>query len=324
MSVRIAGRALFLPFMMLCVFAVPSAKTDAASEDAALATAQAYERLGDLAKAEEQFVAAAQSADSTLREVALQGLRRVRQRARHASDVAALVLAGEYEKQHRWEQARDEYANVMKTATGSTLAEAIAGMRRTHAHEPFWTTADVDALLLWLGKAAALLLVLFWAARALMFGRMSRRSVRVFPFLAGDDASKEMTFWVAYARASLRTTSWTPGLMLVRSGVLPLIDLPGLPSDLPEIEDLAFGELKIPLKNLLGALARPRVRVSGGWVAGAAGGRVYAEIEQRRWVGYSLHSTVRRAIAAGAPAQRELELFGYDVIIRADNAHGSG
>lgn len=166
--------------------------------------------------------------------------------------------------------------------------------------------------------------MIWWFVRLIGSIWTTRRSIKVFPFLAqSDEASKEIVFWLAHARASLRSATPTPGAVLMVSYSLPYVDLPGLPSDVPEIEDPSLGETKLPLKDLLTALGRPRVRISGGWTTGAAGGSAYAEIERRRrWHGCAVHSIVSHPLGHGAAQASDLEHFSCDVLIRAAKAHG--
>lgn len=327
MTIRLA-----YPFSCVLVIAFSATEMQAqtsppADTISALQIAELYENLGEFVKAEEQFVASAQTLDPKLRQLALEGIRRVRGRLRQVNGIAALAAAKEYELLHRWEQARDEYASAAKAATGNVLEDAIAGMRR--ADRQLWrkrAAALFDAALLWLGRSLAVLLLVFWLPRTCWSMWTGRRSIKIYPFLAhNDDAARRVAFWLAHARASLRAERTRPSdadLLVAWSSSLPYIDMPDLPSDIIEVGDLELGETKLPLKDLVTALNRPKVRVSGGWTCATIGGQAYAEIEQRGWFRYSVHSTVMRQLATAEAAQAsDLEVFGYDVLIHAVDAH---
>jgi hypothetical protein len=49
----------------------------------------------------------------------------------------------------------------------------------------------------------------------------------------------------------------------------------------------------------------------------------YAEIERRGWWVYRFHSRLTRPIRIAPNEAADLELFGYDVVIHAIDAHGS-
>ena len=303
----------------------PAKTSDWTAEESALQSGELYEKLGEFSKAEQQFLAAAKATDPKLRTLALEGVKRTAERAQQARESGALVVADEYERRERWERARDAYADVVKTATGANLKRATDGMRRMQ-DRLLWEdrASSFDTGVLWLGRILAAGLVVWWLARSTRSIWTTRRSVKVFPFVAQkDEASKEIVFWLAYVRAKLRSATPTPGALLMVSYSLPYMDLPGLPSDVPEIDDPTLGETKVPLKDFLNALGRPLVRISGGWTSGTAGGRAYAEIERRRlWHGYAVRGNVSRAIAQGPTQASDLELFSYDVLIRAAQAHG--
>ena len=271
-------------------------------------------------------MAAAKTSDPKLRALALDGVKRVVELAQKDRELNALAVAGEYERQQRWGPARDEYASVAKTATGALLTRAIDGMQRMHARLGWQDrAATFDGGLVWLGRILGTFVMIWWLFRLARSIWTTRRSIKVFPFVGqSDQAAKEIVFWLAYVRASLRSAAPTSGAVLMSSWNLPLIDLPGLEtSTVPQVEDPTLGGAKIPLKDLLSALGRARVRISGGLTSGTAGGRAYAEIERRRWNGYAVHATVTQPLSAGASQASDLELFSYDVLIRATEAHGT-
>jgi hypothetical protein len=286
-----------------------------------------YEKLGEFAKAEDQFVIATRSSDAKLRESALEGLRRVREKSRREADETALATAKEYEQLGRWEQARNEYAAAVKGTIGAARQAAIDGLRRVDA-ELWWdrARAATDSWLAWLGKGiaggAAVLLFVLWLPTAWSWIRTSRASIKVFPFIApNDEAGKEILFWLAYARSKLRAQPAPPpgAVLMVAASSLPYIDLPDLPPAVTEVANLDFGVSKVGLRDALQVVALPKTRVSGGWVGGAGGG-AYAELERRHWLKYRFHSRVSRSVTVATQAA-DLELFGYDVLIHVIEAH---
>jgi hypothetical protein len=294
------------------------------AEDSALQSGELYEVLRDYSKAEEQFLAAAKSTDFALRARAFEGLKRVAEHAQQFRESRALFVADEYARQEEWERARDAYGDVANTASEASLTRAIDGMRRMHERLRWENrAATFDTTALWLGRVAAVGLVVWWLGRLGRSIRNARRSIRVFPFIGQqDETAQEILFWFAYVRAKWRAAAPTPGAVLMVSYTLPYVDLPGLPSDVPEIGELTVGETTLPLKDLLSTWGRPLVRVSGGWTTGTPSGRVYAEIERRRrWHGYIVRTSVGRSVTPGAAQASDLELFSYDVLIRAVQAH---
>jgi tetratricopeptide (TPR) repeat protein len=295
-----------------------------AEEEAALRIATVYEDLGEFAKSEEQYVIVARASEPRLRDAGLQGLRRVRERLRRDADNTALATGQEYERLGRWEQARDEYAAAIKAMTEPGRKAAIDGFRKAD-QALFWERSKTsgDSLLLWLGKGVAALLFVLWLPTVIAWIKTSRASVKVFPFIAAnDEAGNEILFWLAYARSTLRARPKPPpgAVLMVAASSLPYIELPHLPAQVTEIANLEFGAAKIGLKDALQVIALPKTRISGGWTHGAAGS-AYAELERRHWLEYRFHSRVLRTIHDGNRAS-DLELFGYDVLIKAIEAHG--
>lgn len=304
--------------------AAPVQRPAAAAEEAALRIATVYEELGEFAKSEEQYVIVARASESKLRDAGLEGLRRVRVRLRRDADNTALATAQEYERLGRWEQARDEYAAAIKAMTEPSRKAAIEGLRKAD-RALSWErmNASTDSILLWLGKGVAALLFVLWLPTVVVWIRTTRASVKVFPFIAAnEEAAKEILFWLAHARSTLRARPKPPpgAVLMVAASSLPYIDLPHLPAQVAEIANLEFGAGKIGLKDALEVVARPQTRISGGWVGGPAGS-AYAELERRHWLEYRFHSRVLRTIHDGNRAA-DLELFGYDVLIKAVEAHG--
>jgi hypothetical protein len=298
-----------------------------ADPQAAFETAGAFEIVGEFAKAEEQFVAAARSPDPKLRASALLGLQRVRSALRSATDTSVLSAAREYERLERWQQARDEYSTAMKSVSPESRQAAVDGFRKADSQlSADRLGGEIDSFLLWLGRLAAVALLLLWGPRAFSAIKTTRRSIKVLPFVAADDkAVQEVMFWIAYARSGLRAQPPSPpGSVLLATSSLPYIELPNLPSEITDVADLEFASAKIGLKSIVEALGRPQLRISGAWMSGSGGGRAYAEIDQRGWFRYAFHSRVIRVISASdADRATDLEVFGYDVLIHAMEAHGN-
>jgi tetratricopeptide (TPR) repeat protein len=305
--------------------AAPTQAPRNSDELSALNAAEMYERLGEFEKAEEQFLVATRASNPSLQGRALAGLERAAESAREGRERRALAVAEEYERQKRWNLAGDAYADAVKTGTGFNTALAIDGLRRIHG-QLLWEkmASDFDAKMLWLGRVAGVSLVLWWAWRVTQSVWTVRRSIKVYSFVTqSDEASKQIIFWLAYARAGMRGATPTPGTVLMVSYNLPLVDLPGFPSDVPEVEDPTLGDTKLPLKDLFSAWGRPRIRVTGGWISSDGGGQAYAEVERRQLLRrYAVRSTITKAIRGGASQVSDLELFSYDVLIRATQAHG--
>jgi hypothetical protein len=295
------------------------------AEQTALRLAGVYEEVHELAKAEEQFVMASRSQDPKLVDSAVEGLRRVRAKMRQEADETALATAKEYEHLGRWELAQSEYAAAIKATSGAVRQSAVDGLRKVD-RELSWNRAATvtDAWVLWVGKGVAVVLVVLWLPTVWSWVIASRGSIKVFPFIApSDEAGKEILFWLAYARSKLRGRPEPPpgAVLMVAASSLPYIDLPNLPSEVTDIANLDLGTGKVGLKDALQVVARPKTRISGGWVRGTSGGLAYAELEARHWRGYGFQSRVVQPISAAGQAA-DLELFGYDVLIHAVEAHG--
>jgi tetratricopeptide (TPR) repeat protein len=292
------------------------------AEESALLNAEFYERLGEFLKAEQEFVNATKAADPRIRARALAGIERALGRARQATAGTALSDADAYVRREEWDRALESLSAASRIATGDDQRRAIQGLQTVEQRLSWKRRAErFDAFVLWLGRIAAVALVTWWISRLIRSIRASRRSIKVFPFVAPkEEEAQEMAFWFALVRSKFRGAAPMPGAVLMVSYNLPYVDLPGLPSDVPEIDDPTVGDTKLPLKDFMTHWGRPLVRISGGWSSAVTTGRAYAEVERRRfWHGYSVRSSVSRSIAAGAAT--DLELFSYDVLIRASEAH---
>ncbi len=240
---------------------------------------------------------------------------------------AALRIARAYYHSGDLQKAEEAYVVAARMGADASLtAKALNEMDevRTAERRSWLASAWDKALSLDAAKAVAAVVLLYWLLRGFMSARLRRARIQVVPFIADSDgAARQLVFWVAQARANLRSGAPIRGTVLMVASDLPAADLPGLPSDVPELQDPTLAGTQLPLTALFGACGRPKARVTGGWVGGDAGGRAYAEIELRARSGYTRYALVSRTVSpAGPHQQNDLELFGYDVVRQSADAYG--
>jgi len=290
----------------------------------ALAAGQHYEKLGELEKAEEQYLKAGNDLAPGAQLASLDAITRVRQKLGEQKRHAALATAKLLEDQERWEEAERSYLDLLKSDSGAEEMVAAALTRlRPRLDGKRWPEA-FDELALKTGRVLLVIsipLVFFIAVRAIF---KARRSIQFLPFRGSSESGvKQVTFWLDRVRAELRSPASPFRLSSSLTSGLPFIRMPDLSEQFNEPAELEVGGVKVPLKQLIQIVGVPRVRVSGGWMVGSATGDAYAEVECRHGTEFESHSVVTRTIASspGDAQDRGLRLFAYDVLIKAGSAY---
>jgi tetratricopeptide (TPR) repeat protein len=291
----------------------------------ALAAGQGYEGLGEWEKAEEQYLKAGNDPAPGVQEAALSSVVRVRRKFREQKRQASLASAKLLEDQERWKEAEQSYLDLLKAdpAAANEIADALARLRPRLTGKR-WSEA-FDESLAKVGRVLLVPSIALVIAIALRTIAKTRRSIQVLPFAADSDSgAKQMAFWLSNARAELRSPASTYPLSSKLTSGLPFIQMPDLQESMVEVPELEVGGVKLPLKQLTRIVSIPRVRVSGGWTVGTTSGDAHAEVERRRWFAFEVDSVAKRAIAStpGSVQDRDLQLFAYDVLIKAGNAYG--
>lgn len=299
-----------------------------------LAIAQAYEENGEFAKAEQHYLEAGQSAESDVRQQALEGLRRILSSRPHP-----LLEAGRfYEEQKLFDQAEKYYQQALAEENPEVRSQALEGIEQIQQSFArcwtFWEARLINYGSRILMLAAIALLVRVVLAFVL-WCRRRRNGIELMPFQASGDeaASSRLHFWLAYVRSQLQAHARRSETLNRHSSSSPLryVVLPSpisagspplsLADALPDLGNVTFGGLKLPVRVLVAFLSRPRTRVSGGWMRSFGTGRAFAEIETRRvFRGYRQVESVSRPIPHDSP-DRDLEVFAYEVFMKATASH---
>ena len=300
--------------------AQPIPKPTPAVKSANLDLAQTYERLGRWVEAEKYFQDAAKELEPAARREALAGIERVRAAA--AAQNRELAGARYYQSADVPEKAEEQYVAALKSDSESV--KKAAGDALAEVRGALWFKrefASVVQLLEYAAFFAGVLSVLVWAWMVWRIGR----SIELRPFTeVGDHVQGQVAFWLSCVRARIQSIG--APLPFEISPILPELffnaGLPAFRDELPEPQsDLQVGGVKIPLAALAGVFMKPKVRISGGWIAPAAttAGLAYAcvsrpSLRDLRVLTHSINP---------ATVEPDLEAFAYDVYVKAVEAHAS-
>jgi tetratricopeptide (TPR) repeat protein len=300
-----------------------------------LAAAQKYETLGEWDKAEEEYLKAGRGLPPDLQKSALAGVVRMREKLRQQRVHTALASAGLLEDQDRWKDAEQSYIDLLKSDPEAE-PDVAAALRRIKPRllGPRWSESfdDYGAKIGRFLLVLAILLVLFAITISLLAVHRTRESIQLVPFTGStDDSAKQIAFWMQRVRAELRSaalplSSGLGGSQIMAPNVdsgFPFAGAVDLQPEMAEPPELEIGGVKLPLKEIMQFVAIPRVRISGFWFVGQAGGNAYAEVELRNWTKFRHLSLIRRAVSstAGAQQDKDLRIFAYDVLMKASLAY---
>ena len=286
-----------------------------------LEIARRYEKQSRWKEAEQEYLQAGRVGAPCVKKEALAAIERLSAHRPSDEENFESELGRFYEDNHNWKEAEQHYGTAAKDAPKPVRDRAMQDVKRVREHR--WLEEGFEDFDRWLGYIARVLgglfvLVVFWRIWK------TRRGIRVMPFEAStDEANKLLVFSLSSAREELPSLL-APILATMPGNVvdfLPLIILPGVENEFPDpAEDLEVGEIKLPVANWIRLINRPGIRVLGRWNVGHAMGAVQARILRRRFpVRYRESRLIRTSIdSTASPAQdRQLALFGYDVLVKA-------
>ncbi|MGA8220336.1 MAG: hypothetical protein WB780_01695 [Candidatus Acidiferrales bacterium] len=226
-----------------------------------------------------------------------------------------------YEDNKEWKDAEQHYAAAAKDAPRPVRDRILLDVERVRGH--LWLEEFAEDFTRWLGYIATVLGLLF-AIVLIWRVRKTRQGIQVMPFEgSSDDASKRIVFSLSSAREQLPNLL-APVVETMGPNVVdavPLIILPGVENEFPDpAQDLEISGVKLPLANWIQFINAPLVRVNGRWNVGQTTGMAQARIQRRRYLATfrdsrSVRSTVDSA--ATDARDRQLALFGYDVLVKA-------
>jgi hypothetical protein len=290
-----------------------------------------YEGLGELEKAEEEYLKAGEDAAPAIQQEALDAVVRVRRTFEEKKRHDALLAARLLEMQERWKDAEQAYVELLKSdpAVRNEVVQALKGLRPRLTGKRW--PERFDEVVGVIGRGLLVVTILLGVRIAVHETRKTRRSIQFVPFQASSDTgAKQMAFWVGRVRAELRSSAapanlfptLAPGLP-AGSSSLAFIQMPDLPEEVKELPEFEVGGVKLPLRWLTQPVSVPRVRVSCAWVVGSVAGDAFAEVERRHWNNLRPHSTVARTVASspGLAQDRDLRLFAYCVFIKIGSAY---
>jgi tetratricopeptide (TPR) repeat protein len=301
-----------------------NAKPSPVVKSANIDLAETYERLKRWAEAEKYFQEAAKELEPAARREALLGI----ERARAAAGAQNQELAGAryYQNADVREKAEELYVAALKSdsenvkkAANDALAELQGALRLKRKFD--WVLQGLAYLAFVLGVLSVL--VFPW-----MVWRIAR-SIELRPFTeVGDHVQGQVAFWLSYVRARIQSIG-APlpfGISPYSAELLFNTALPMFRDELPEPQsELEIGGVKIPLAALIGVFIKPRVRISGGWIAPAApaDGIAFASVSRPSSFGKDRDPMVLTRSINTATLEPDLEAFAYDVYIKAVEAHAS-
>ncbi len=286
-----------------------------------------YERLGLRQEAEEHYVIAAQDPSPAVRQLALEGIRRVRLAAgRPAAQAAAhprVRLGQTYESIELWDEAEEHYLAAAEDSSPAVRQLALDGIHRVRGRQSFRLRLEqsldswgqgVDAAGAWILRFFVATVLLSLLAVTFFQFRYRTGGVEIAAFATPGD--RKLGSQISSCFTKVRAKLLTAGLPFLgrRRQIL-------IPIDLSNLSNLSFevvGFKLAGLASLVRLFLPPRFRVTGGGHLGAGSVTLHAEIWHRwRWFGYRLQETLTSDI----PSPRELavvqlENFVYAVFIK--------
>ena len=302
----------------------PITKASPVMKSANMDLAETYERLKRWAEAEKYFQEAAKEPDPSARRDALLGIERVRAAA--GGQNQELAAARYYRNADVREKAEEQYVAALKS--DSETVKKGANDALTELQGALWLKRKFDSVLQWLAYATFVLGVLSVLIFAWMAFRITR-SIELRPFTeVGDHVEGKAAFWLFYVRARIKSiaTPLPSAISPYSAELLFNTALPKFRDELPEPQnELEAGGVKIPLASLVGVFIKPKVRISGGWIApiAPASGIAFASVSHSSSFGEDRDSTVVTRSIDAATLDPDLEAFAYDVYIKAVEAHAS-
>lgn len=286
-----------------------------------LEVARRYESLSRWKEAEQEYLQAGKAGPPWMKQEALSAIERLSVHRSADFENFDFELGKMYEDNKDWKDAEQHYAAAAKDAPRPVRDRILLDVERVRGH--LWLEEFAEDFTRWLGYIATILGLLF-AIVIVWRVRKTRQGIQVMPFEgSSDDASKRIVFSLSSAREQL------PGLLapvLETMGpnvvdAVPLIILPGVENEFPDpAQDLEISGVKLPLANWIQFINAPLVRVNGRWNVGQTTGMAQARIQRRRLLATFRDSrSVRTTVdsAATDARDRQLALFGYDVLVKA-------
>jgi len=237
-----------------------------------------------------------------------------------------LELARFYEGTQQWQQAESHFSEAAKTAPSSFIRnEALEGMTRARdAQHPMlksvmaWT--DPVFLAPYVIRPFGLLAILTFIFIAFIAIKEGYNSIVIHPFDGDDELAKALVVRFPAVGAKVTRLLESPNRVFLQATVqTPPIVVPRLKELLPT-EAFEIAGIKVPdLNVLLRWIVRPRFQVSGGFSPSGQLTLVYAEVRRRRkWFALSPVASVTRSIPIGPRRETELEIFIYEIYLRAN------
>ncbi len=293
-----------------------------------LEAARRYENLSRWKEAEQEYLQAGRVGAPYIKKEALAAIGRLSVHRPADYENFDFELGKMYEDNHHWKEAEQHYAAAAKDAPRPVRDRILLDVKRVRGH--LWLEEFSEDFTRWLGYVATVLGLLFVIV-VIRRIRKTRQGIKVMPFEGStDDASKRIVFSLSSAREQLPSLL-APVLETMGPNVVdavPLIILPGVENEFPDpAEDLEIGGVKLPLANWIQLINSPLVRVYGRWNVGQTTGMAQARIQRRRTLTtYSDSRFVRSTVdsAATDARDRQLALFGYDVLVKAIYARRYG
>jgi hypothetical protein len=282
-----------------------------------------YEKSGDLENAEAEYVAALQVAPT--QKQAFEGLKRVIS-SKHARE---FELARLYEEDKKWGEAELYFSKALAGATtDEERMRALNGIKRVK-HDSITSIETWEEESDFLSRAGVVLLrfaiavvVVFAFCRFIVALIRFSKSTVIREFKGDEKYSKLIA--VAFPALRAKATAAFGNESRVRLADAVTSAYPYVPLNLEESDEsqaIELGDFKLPNLNALVRLfVRPALEIEGGVYGPESSRFVYAHIWQRKaLIGTSLSAFVIRRVPDLDQDGAGLELFVYDVFIRASS-----
>jgi hypothetical protein len=286
-----------------------------------LEAARAYERLSRWKEAEQEYLQAGRLGPPWIEQEAFAAIERLSIHRSADFENFDFELGKLYEDNKEWKEAEQHYAAAAKEAPRPVRQRILLDVERVRGH--LWLQEFAEDFTRWLGYLAIVVglmfaIILIWRVKK------TRQGIQIMPFEgSSDDASKRIVFSLSSAREQLPNLL-APVVETMGPNVVdavPLIILPGVENEFPDpAQDLEIGGVKLPLANWIQFINVPLVRVNGRWNVGQTTGMAQARIQRRRCLATFRDSRSVRSLvdsAATDARDRQLALFGYDVLVKA-------
>jgi hypothetical protein len=289
-----------------------------------LQIAKQYEAEKAFDKARKEFLAAGESSCEGVRREAVAGIKRM-----PVTPDSELELGLFYESQGLWTEANAHFSKAAEiTDSPEVRRSAFDGLWRVNNAQNRIAHRTMDFSDFWsaiVGRVIGAIAVI-WVVIVIIATMVGNHgALLVHPFEGQKETAEQVSVAFPAVQAHVSSVFGTVMLPEVVRTVYPFVS-PRLGEMLPD-QPFELGGVKLQnLSYVVRLFARPRFEVYGGVLKGESSDShlVYAQIWRRwMWLTSKMVTVVSRNVPVADPGNAELQLFVYDVLLKAHETLGT-